>query len=59
MSNPANIYLFKFNNVNTRTICEIHSNLTVNTPERRQLHRSGIFVVNFKQVSHIVLLFPL
>ena len=33
---PAGIYLFKVNNRNTRTRCEICSKLTINTPERRQ-----------------------
>ena len=34
--NPANIYLFKFNNRNTRKKSEICSKLTIKTPERRQ-----------------------
>ena len=33
--NPAGIYLFKVNNRNTRTRCEICSKLTIKTPERR------------------------
>ena len=33
---PANIYLFKFNNRNTRKRCEICSKLTIKTPERGQ-----------------------
>ena len=33
---PAGIYLLKFNNRNTRTRCEICSELTIKTPERRQ-----------------------
>ena len=32
---PGNIYLFKFNNRNTRKKCEICSMLTIKTPERR------------------------
>ena len=32
---PDGIYLFKVNNRNTRTRCEICSKLTINTPERR------------------------
>ena len=36
----AGIYLFKFNNENTRAICEICSELTIKTPKR---HRLGIF----------------
>ena len=31
---PANIYLFKVNNTNTRKKCEICSKLTIKTPER-------------------------
>ena len=31
----ANIYLFKFNNTNTRKRCEICSKLTIITPEQR------------------------
>ena len=33
---PANIHLFKVNNRNTRTRCEICSKLAIKTPERRQ-----------------------
>ena len=32
---PANIYLFKVNNRNTRKSCEICLKLTIKTPERR------------------------
>ena len=38
------IYMFKVNNGNTRTGCEISSKLTIKTPERR----SGVFIVNFE-----------
>ena len=31
---PANIYLFKVNDKNTRKICEIYSELTMKTRER-------------------------
>ena len=57
--NPAGIYLFKVNNRNTRTRCEICSKLTINTPERRQWRRSGVFIVNFEHISHLVLVFLL
>ena len=30
---PANIYLFKFNNINTRKIGEVCSKFTIKTPE--------------------------
>ena len=33
---PANIYLSKINNRNTRKKCEICSELTIKVPERRQ-----------------------
>ena len=56
---PASIYLFKANNRNTRTMCEICSKLTIKTPERRRWRRSGIFIVNFEQIFHIVLVFLL
>ena len=35
---PASNYMFKVNNRNTRTRCEICSKLTIKTPERRQRH---------------------
>ena len=34
-NNPAGNYMFKVNNRNTRTRCEICSKLTIKTPERR------------------------
>ena len=52
-------YIFKINNRSTRTRCETCSKLTVKTPERRQWRRSGFFIVNFEQNSHIVLVFLL
>ena len=33
--------------------------LTIKTPERRQWRRSGFFTVNFEQIAHIALVFPL
>ena len=50
---PADIYLFKVNNRNTRTRSEICSRLAIKIPERRQWHRSGIFIVNFEHISHL------
>ena len=53
---PAGNYLFKVNNKSTRTRCEICSELTIKTPERRQAwRRSGVFIVNFEHISHLVL----
>ena len=34
-------------------MCEICSKLTINTRERHQWSRSGIFIVNFEQISHV------
>ena len=56
---PAGIYPLKVNNRNTRTRCEICSKLTINTPERRHWRRSGVFIVNFEHISHLVLVFLL
>ena len=47
-SHPAGIYMFKVNYRNTRKRCEICSQLTIKTPERRHQRRSGVFIVNFK-----------
>ena len=38
-------------------MCEIYSNLTIKIPERRR-RRSGVFIVNFEHILHIVLVFP-
>ena len=53
--NPAGNYMFKVNNRNTRTKCEICSKLTIKTPERRKWRRSGVFIVNFEHISQLVL----
>ena len=51
---PACIYLLKVNYRNTRKKCEICSELTIKTPERRQWRTftpcSTIFTVNFEHV---------
>ena len=49
---PAGIYLFKVNNGSTRTMCEICS-------KSASMACSGVFIVSFEQISHIVLVFPL
>ena len=38
---------------------EICSKLTIKTPERHQWRCLGVFIVNFEQISHIALFFPL
>ena len=44
--------MFKVNNRNTRTRCEICSNLTIKTPERRQYFTtcSSVSIINFEHV---------
>ena len=48
---PPGNYMFKVNNKNTKTRCEICSKLTIKIPERRHWRRSGIFIVNFEHIS--------
>ena len=45
--------MFKVNNSNTRIRCEICSNLTIKTPERRSSVTpcSVVSIVNFEQVN--------
>ena len=47
---PDNVYLFKFNNKNTKKRREIRSKLTIKIPERR---RYGVFIVNFERILHL------
>ena len=37
-------------------MCEICTKL-IETPERRHWRRSGVFIVNFEHILHLVLLF--
>ena len=39
-------------------MCEICPKVTIKTLEGRQWHRSGVFIVNFEQISLIALVFP-
>ena len=50
----AGNYMFKVNNRNTRTRCDICSKLTI---EIRR--RSSVFTVNFEYILHLVLVFLL
>ena len=47
---PSWVYLFKMNNGNNRTMCEICSNVTMLTI---------VFIVNSEQIPYIALVFPL
>ena len=49
----ANIYLLKVNNRNTETMCEIYSNLTMKTTERRSM------TLNLEHALQIALMFLL
>ena len=42
--------MFKVNNRNTGTKCEICSKLTIKIPDQRHWRRSGVFVVNFERI---------
>ena len=57
--NPAGNYMFKVKNKNIRTRCEICSKLTIKAPERHHWHCSGVFIVNFENISRVVLVFLL
>ena len=54
---PAGNYMFKVNNRNTRTRCEICSKLAIKIPERRHWLRSDVFIVNFEHISQLVPVF--
>ena len=54
---PVGSYMFKGNNRNTITKCDICSELTIKTPERRHWRCSGVFIVNFEHISHLLLVF--
>ena len=55
--NPAAIYMFKVSNRNTRTRFKLCSKLTTKTLVWYHWHRSGVFIVNSKHISHLALLF--
>ena len=57
--NPVDNHMFKVNNRDARTRCKICSKLTIKTPQRRQWRRSGVFIVNFEHISHLLLVFLL
>ena len=46
--------MFNVNNRNTRARCEICSKLTIKILERHHWRRSGIFIVNFEHISHLI-----
>ena len=52
---PVGICMLKVNNRNTRTRCEICSKFAIKTPERCYWRRSGVVIVNFELILHLVL----
>ena len=43
---PANIYLFKVKNRNTRRRCEICSEFTIKIPEQLHCRQSCVFIID-------------
>ena len=56
---PATNYMSKVNNRNTKTRCEISSELTIKRPERWQWGHFGVIIVNFEHISYLALVFLL
>ena len=52
MTYPANIYLLKGSNRNTRKMCEICSKSTTKTPEWHHWRWSSVFIFNLEHISH-------
>ena len=57
--NTASNNTSKVNNRSTRTRCEICSKLTIKALKRCQWCHSGVFIINFEYISHLVLVFLL
>ena len=56
---PANKYMFKVDNRNTRKRYETCSTLTITTIERRHWRRYGVFIVNLEYIPHFFQVFLL
>ena len=56
---PVVNYMFKVNDRNTITSCEICSKLIIKTPERHHWRHFGVFIVNFEHISHLYLVYLL
>ena len=54
---PANIYLIKVSNRNTRKMGRICSRFVVETSELRHRGRSDVFIINFEHISPLFLMF--
>ena len=57
--NSAGFWSFRVNNRNPKLMCGICSKLTIKTPKRHHWRHSSVFIINFGQISHIALVFPL
>ena len=55
---PAGIYVFQLKTRNNRSMCGICSELTLKTSKRRHGRHSGVFIVDFYQISPNALEFP-
>ena len=53
----ARIYLFNFTMKTPEQLVKSVKKITIKTPKRHQWRLSGVFIVNFEQILHIVLLF--
>ena len=47
--------LFKIDNVNTRKSCKIYLKETIKTPKRFHWRCSGVLIVNFEHIPHLLL----
>ena len=56
-NNPAGNYMFKVINRNTRKRCEICSKVKNKITRTTPMASSGVFIVNFEHISHLVLRF--
>ena len=59
VANSANKYLFKVENRNTKKRCKICLKLPTETPEQSQWRLSVVFIINFKHISQLFLVFPI
>ena len=55
---PSRHLLFKSNNGNTRTMCEICSKLMIRTAEQLHWRHSGVFTVNLNRIHAFLCSFP-
>ena len=52
------LYSYDEKSIQNDNLYEFYSKLTIKTPKGRWRH-SDVFIVNLKQISHTVLVFPL